>query len=141
MPVDLFVYGTLLFPEILDELLGRSPLSYEWAVRGWRRVVLKDRDFPGLVRSHADDMTLGQVLVDLTCVEFDALRRYEGPMYELMEIGHGFSGHKVFAYVCTDSGLTDGRPEWEVDDFPAEKMVEYIDQIRYWKANFIRDNG
>ena len=48
-PDALFVYGTLMFPEVLEVLLGRTPEMAPAALDGWRAAALADRVYPGLV--------------------------------------------------------------------------------------------
>ncbi|WP_250292550.1 gamma-glutamylcyclotransferase, partial [Frankia sp. CiP1_Cm_nod1] len=48
-PSELFVYGTLCFPEVARALLGRLPCSRPAAAAGWRAAALPGRAYPGLV--------------------------------------------------------------------------------------------
>ena len=50
-PGALFAYGTLRFPEVLRELLGRVPELTEGTVADWRVAALTDRTYPGLIRA------------------------------------------------------------------------------------------
>ncbi|WP_261570896.1 gamma-glutamylcyclotransferase family protein, partial [Frankia gtarii] len=49
----LFVYGTLMFPEVVSTLIGRVPPMESAAAPGWRAARLRDRLYPGLVRRGA----------------------------------------------------------------------------------------
>ncbi|WP_445548822.1 gamma-glutamylcyclotransferase, partial [Frankia sp. CiP1_Cm_nod2] len=48
-PSELFVYGTLCFPEVARALLGRLPCSRPAAAAGWRAAALPGRAYPGPV--------------------------------------------------------------------------------------------
>lgn len=131
----LFVYGTLMLPEVLRAITDRMPESIPWTVQGWRRVMLRDRTFPGLIPGEHDDRTDGMLLLGLTQSERRLLRDYEGPMYELADLGVGSDGSAVVGYVCVDEHLTRGRPVWQPETFSHEMLAECLDRIRRWRAS------
>jgi hypothetical protein len=49
-----FVYGTLLFPEVLQALLNRQPKAAAAVLRGFRRQSIRDQVFPGVIAATAD---------------------------------------------------------------------------------------
>ena len=76
---DLFVYGTLQFPEVLRVLLGRTPDSSPVALKGWRAAALVRRTYPGLVPGNAT--VPGMLLTGLRAEELEVLDEYEsGPI-------------------------------------------------------------
>lgn len=52
-PVMLFAYGTLMFPEVLQVLLGRVPDVVSATVAGWRVARLPGRIYPVMVAAEA----------------------------------------------------------------------------------------
>jgi hypothetical protein len=42
-----FVYGTLLFSEVLNNLIGRVPRSAQATLKGYQRYAIKGQVFPG----------------------------------------------------------------------------------------------
>lgn len=130
----LFVYGTLMFPDVLLALLGRVPDALAWTIPGWRRVTLRDRAFPGLVPGEDHDSTDGLLLLGITDAERRLLRDYEGPMYELAVMGGGPNGTEVASYICVDEDLTRGQPVWLPQSLSRESLAEYLERIRAWKA-------
>ena len=79
----LFLYGTLLDPDLLAAFAGRAVPSTPATLRGWRRVALRDSRYPTLRRAR------GAVLGVLVTVDRPSLARlaaYEGPSYRLTPI-------------------------------------------------------
>jgi Gamma-glutamyl cyclotransferase, AIG2-like len=52
-PADLFIYGSLLFAEVMRVLIGRAPDSTPAALVGWCVAALPGRVYPALVRAEA----------------------------------------------------------------------------------------
>ena len=50
---SLFVYGTLLYPEIVGALLRRVPTQTPGLIKGYRRYGLNQFVFPAVVRQEA----------------------------------------------------------------------------------------
>lgn len=129
----LFVYGTLMIPDILGELLDYAPRSLPWSVHGWRRVRLKDRTFPGLIPGSSSETTSGLVLLGLSADDWALIRDYEGPMYECRSVGTGPADEQVVTYVCVDYALTEGQPLWHPERFSLEDITRYRGRLRAWK--------
>ena len=81
----LFVYGTLLFPSILERLLGHLPLSSPGRAEGYVARTMLGATYPGMVRSSSDAVD-GALLEALTNEELELLDAYEGWPYERVEI-------------------------------------------------------
>ena len=80
----LFLYGTLLDPDLLATLAGRAVPLTPAALRGWRRVTLPGSCYPTLRRNGR-----GMVKGMLATLDGPALARlvsYEGPSYRLTPV-------------------------------------------------------
>lgn len=80
---SVFVYGTLMSPEVLRILIGRIPKMVVPAVaRGHVRHPVLQHVFPGMISSQQQQQqTEGVVLVDLTVTEMQVLDWFEGEEY------------------------------------------------------------
>jgi gamma-glutamylcyclotransferase (GGCT)/AIG2-like uncharacterized protein YtfP len=79
----LFLYGTLLDPDLLTAFTGRAVSLTPATLRGWRRVALPNSRYPTLRRAR------GVVQGALVTVDRSALARlaaYEGPSYRLTPV-------------------------------------------------------
>jgi gamma-glutamylcyclotransferase (GGCT)/AIG2-like uncharacterized protein YtfP len=132
--VRLFVYGTLLFPEVLTALLGRVPPSAPAVAPGWRVAALAGRVYPGLAPDPASAAT-GAVLSGLDATELVLLDAYE----DVDEAD----------YARTDITLADGTAcptyvwlgavlptTWTPDAFAAAHLGEYVLGCHAWRAGY-----
>src|SRR5262245_53359830 len=80
-PRPLFVYGSLIVPDVLDALLGRIPDGVDASLPGWSARCLRGLEYPGLVAD--DDATaVGQLTYDLTADEIALIDEWESDFYE-----------------------------------------------------------
>ncbi|MFC4062017.1 gamma-glutamylcyclotransferase family protein [Planomonospora corallina] len=119
----LFVYGTLMFPEVLRALLGRVPESAPAVAEGWRAARLPGQVYPVLVPA-GEGTARGLLITGLTAAEWRVLDEYEGPMYELrpVELTDGRRGH---AYVTVDPAAA-APDDWDAERFVAEHLDAYL---------------
>jgi hypothetical protein len=82
--LPLFVYGTLVFAEVVERLLGRLPEVSRAAAPSWSTRILPGRTYPGLVPD-AMSASGGLLLLDLTIVERQLLDDYEGDEYQRVD--------------------------------------------------------
>jgi gamma-glutamylcyclotransferase (GGCT)/AIG2-like uncharacterized protein YtfP len=79
----LFLYGTLLAPDRLARLAGRSLPSTPAVLRGWRRVALPGGRFPTLRRGRSE---VAGVVVAVDAATLAGLFAYEGCCYRLARV-------------------------------------------------------
>ena len=129
----LFVYGTLLAPEVLEGLLRRVPSHKPAVLHGFSRwKVAEYPTIPAIVRSTGGTVE-GHLLEGLDGRELRALDFYEDDGYERLLVEIECSSHKVEAnaYVWpaehTDQ-LTVGEG-WSYEEFRDERMAEFVTDI------------
>lgn len=111
MSPPLFVYGTLMFDEVLLAVLNRVPATEPAAAKGWRAAALAGRPYPGLVR--AEGVVRGTLLHDLQATEWRQLNDYEAEEYRLGEI-ELTDGRRALAYIWQDGSQVLSH-DWEPD--------------------------
>ncbi|MEV2274379.1 gamma-glutamylcyclotransferase family protein [Nocardiopsis sp. NPDC049922] len=118
----LFAYGTLLFPEILDALLGRVPDTEPAAAPGWRVAALPGRPYPVLVPGAGT--APGRLVSGLSESERRIIDVYEDDWYDLrpLELADGRTG---WAYVAAASTAVSPQ-DWDPDAFAAEHLTAYV---------------
>ena len=77
--VRVFVYGSLLVPEVVRAVLGRTPTAVPAVLQGYRRCSLRGPAFPALLRAPGHS-TVGAV-IELAPAELRRLDRYEDDFY------------------------------------------------------------
>lgn len=111
-----FVYGTLLVPDIMRQVTGRQYAGEAATLPGFRRYRLRGRSYPGIV-PEAEGRVDGMVF-QVGPVALNAIDRYEDPCYErhAVEVKTEAGMLEAYAYVIPDSRrhLLEPR-EWDLD--------------------------
>lgn len=76
----IFVYGTLMFPQIMGRVIGREPLSETAIASGWERLRIRGESYPGLIARPGASVA-GRLYRDLEPSEICCLDEYEGEAY------------------------------------------------------------
>ncbi|MFE7741062.1 gamma-glutamylcyclotransferase family protein [Nocardia sp. NPDC057455] len=132
---ELFVYGTLQFPEVLKTLLGRVPPLEPAELTGWRAAALPRRIYPGLIAA-SDGRTSGAVLSGITAVEWTILDAFEDDEYDLRRLYIDDRDVPVWTYVWT---VAADSADWQRDRFAAEHLAPFAARSARWRrdpANF-----
>jgi hypothetical protein len=130
--VNLFVYGTLLFPEVLTALLGRVPAHAPAVAAGWRAAALPGRPYPGLVPA-AGRRASGLVLSGLDDDECRLLDAYESDDYQLTTIVLD-GGRSCSGYVWRHDVLPH---DWSPKQFATTELGEYARRCARWRAAYL----
>jgi gamma-glutamylcyclotransferase (GGCT)/AIG2-like uncharacterized protein YtfP len=125
---DLFVYGTLQFPEVLRTLLGRIPDGDRVALSGWRAAALARRPYPGLVQ--ADATVTGMLLTGLSAAELVTLDEYESGPYDLRQLSLT-DGRPAWSYVWTEATAV-LESDWSADEFATEHLPSFVVRVGAW---------
>ncbi|WP_212761542.1 gamma-glutamylcyclotransferase family protein [Nocardia uniformis] len=128
----LFVYGTLRFPEVLTELIGRTPgIEAAW-VSGRRTAALPERVYPGLVAA-VGAMAHGAVLSGLTAAEWRVLDAFEDDEYDLVPVfvHVGDRDLPAWTYAWTSEVLDQ---DWSAREFAAEHLPNYTGRCALWRS-------
>ncbi len=94
----LFAYGTLMFPEIIEAVVGRVPDQRPAIIEGHRRLVVAGELFPALiVNEEGDDTVEGVIYSNISPKEWDDLIAFEDPFYKLERVDVHCSGRQMSA--------------------------------------------
>ena len=81
----LFVYGTLQLPEITQRVVGCEFETLPAVLSGYRCGLVQRADFPGIVPC-AESVVKGALLHDLSPQQIACLDRYEGELYQRIQV-------------------------------------------------------
>lgn len=98
----LFLYGTLLDPDVLAKVAGRHIPIAPATLHGWRRVATPDGRYPTLRRARA---VVDGALVAVNSATLARLAAYEGPSYRLT----GVVVRTALGNVAASSWIAPGR--------------------------------
>lgn len=130
----LFVYGTLLFPEILQLLLRRLPDSTEAILPEYHRFSIHDgpyvRPYPAVFPQPGGEVH-GLLLHGLSPTEHAVLDAYEDDDYVKTAVTVAQNGEmaEVSVYVWRADKKGQLRGTWNPEQFKAENLEAYISRM------------
>jgi|1185.fasta_scaffold108332_1 hypothetical protein len=132
LPADLFAYGTLRFPDVLEALLGRVPEHSPAIAPGWRVAALDGRVYPVLVPG---DGGAGGILISgLTAGDWRVIDAYEDDFYELERLTL-VDGRQGWAYLTRDPSAA-LPADWSPGDFTTRHLGEFAGACRAWRSAY-----
>jgi gamma-glutamylcyclotransferase (GGCT)/AIG2-like uncharacterized protein YtfP len=133
----LFVYGTLLFPAVLQILIDRVPDSVQATVEGWRAAALPGCVYPGLVPARKS--TNGLLLRGITAAEWQTFDSFEGQLYQLRELSlrHGGRG---WAYIYSADAEV-SSDDWDAQWFATRHLANYLNRCTAWRRRYNAEIG
>lgn len=128
--MNVFVYGSLLFPEIADGLCGQKLKSKNATLSGYARFALKGADYPAIIKKDNSTME-GKVLLNLDENAIYLLTFYESDEYAIatvkVETGSGIANAITFVWIGGNEFLEDF--DWDKEQFESESLEFYRDEI------------
>ena len=128
MTSPLFIYGTLLAPEVLRLLVPREVPHQRALLRGYVRRRLHGVVFPGIEPRQGEN-TAGLLLAGVTRAEMQRLDDFEGDLYQrtpcVVETEDGDAQAFVFVIRSEYSGRLAPQP-WDYDAFLANDFDDYL---------------
>ncbi|WP_319499859.1 gamma-glutamylcyclotransferase family protein [uncultured Draconibacterium sp.] len=128
--MNVFVYGSLLFPEIAEGLCGKKLKSEEATLRGYSRFALKEADYPAIIKKN-NAKVKGKVLLNLDENAIYLLTFYEGDDYGMapvkVETNSGIVNAVAFVWMAGNEFLEDF--DWDEGQFESESLAFYRDEI------------
>ena len=86
MAVNIFAYGTLMFPEIWEKVVGCKYHGIEASISGYQRKRIKDKTYPALIPGKRYDTVDGILYLDVSPEHVLVLDRFEGQCYEKIQV-------------------------------------------------------
>jgi gamma-glutamylcyclotransferase (GGCT)/AIG2-like uncharacterized protein YtfP len=132
--MNVFTYGTLMFPDVWKAVAGREFAAVRGTAAGYAIYRVDRAQFPGIVAASDNDRVPGVVYLDVDEAALTRLDRFEDDFYErrTLQIDCDDGQQRAAsAYVVPDKNrgvLTDER--WNVDDFVARgHLAEFIQRF------------
>ncbi|WP_158865384.1 gamma-glutamylcyclotransferase family protein [Maribellus comscasis] len=135
----IFVYGSLLFPELVRKLTGKRFNSVPATVKGFKRFAVKGCDYPAIVPCN-DCAVQGLLLLDVDEESVHVLTLYEGEEYSKKEVDV-FAGelkYKAIAFVWESDLCYLEDFDWDQNAFRQQSLQNYVANIA---PNTERESG
>ncbi|WP_428304070.1 gamma-glutamylcyclotransferase family protein [Lacipirellula sp.] len=128
---NLFAYGTLMFPEVWERVVGGRYRQAPATVCGMRVVRAAGKLYPVMIAGAAEDVARGIVIYDLSAEALTALDEYEASFYERVEVAavldDGSGAASAQAYLLPQSHRQLASDEaWVAEVFERDKMGDYF---------------
>lgn len=130
----LFVYGTLLAPEVLVALLGRLPAQKPAVLHNFARWRLREfPEIPAVIQTEGAKV-YGNVLEDLGQTELRLLDYYEDEGYvrKLVNVVDESGGQIEANVYCwpadSPSHLAVGE-DWSFEEFRRDRLADFVDDV------------
>lgn len=128
--MNLFAYGTLMWPEVLESVMGRRVAGTEAVLADYVRLRVKDQHYPAVVQS-AGDSTKGLLYRGLTTEEFRCLDAFEGEEYDRIEAD--IAGTRAFVYVLSSRWRHIAEPKrWHPEELRPEMLARFCADYKGW---------
>lgn len=132
MVTSLFTYGTLLFPEIMEAVVGRSLPSQHATLHGYQRYRVRGCVYPGLATEQRS-LVQGRLYRGLDEQLWHRLDMFEGSLYERIEVPVVVDRALQAAQVYIIRGPYQhelSHDVWDVDVFNARYKRGYLAACR-----------
>ena len=125
--LPLFAYGTLMFPTVIQSVIGRVPTSRPATIAGYRRFEVTGESFPGLIEGDGTSIE-GLLYFDLGKDEWERLTAFEDDFYNLEEVAVSSAQETVhaLAYIVPAARKTVlSEKAWDPEDFRKNHLVPF----------------
>lgn len=130
----LFVYGSLLFPEILEVVAGERLELAEAELEHFARLKLRDRVYPAIV-PRPGSRVAGRVVDGVTPAGLARIDAFESDFYARLpvELRSGSRCLRAEAYVLRPDQLDLAlEAEWDPEAFLRDHGARYLERCRAW---------
>ena len=125
----IFTYGSLMFKQVWDEVVGGDYQSCPGAVSGYVRLSIQHEHYPALLPGPVNSTVEGVLYLDIDSEDLTRLDQFEGSIYDRSSV-QVMTEHNIYAaqaYVIKDSyrNLVSDR-EWDPEKFQDEGIYQFL---------------
>jgi gamma-glutamylcyclotransferase (GGCT)/AIG2-like uncharacterized protein YtfP len=130
--MNLFAYGTLMWPHVLEAVIGRHLSGAPAVLEGYLRRRVKGECFPAVIAS-SGSCVAGILYCGLTAEEFEQLDRFEGEEY--VRRSEPINGCEVQVYVLSERWNHLAEPDaWVPEDLDPIQLDAFCREYKGWRA-------
>ena len=126
----LFVYGSLLFPDLVTALTGNHFHSFPAILEGYRRCRVKDCDYPAIIETPGAKVN-GLLIENIDDKSMQLLSFFEGDEYAKQQVKVSLPDKKLQAIAFiwkADFALLE-ETDWDKDTFEKESLPFYLVEV------------
>ncbi len=130
---NLFAYGTLRLPEVIEALLGKKLESEPFQVTNFIRKTMRGQIYPGVIHSKGAIVD-GSLYVGIDDYSMHVLDTFEDEVYErqLISVNSSINGiveAKIYVVPETHVSIL-GENDWNIEEFRAGHLASYVDMCQ-----------
>jgi gamma-glutamylcyclotransferase (GGCT)/AIG2-like uncharacterized protein YtfP len=127
--MHVFTYGTLMFPEVWQAVVGKRFTTVEGIARGFAIYRVRDAVFPGIIAAEGNEVS-GVVYLDVDDASLARLDRFEDDFYRRVAVSidcHDGQARLADAYVvpAENRGIL-SEQVWCREEFLSSGGLEYF---------------
>jgi gamma-glutamylcyclotransferase (GGCT)/AIG2-like uncharacterized protein YtfP len=130
--MNLFTYGTLMFPEIWRRVVGRDFATLSATLVGYAVYRVRNGVYPVLVAADAGSQVRGLVYQDVDAGSLARLDEYESELYDRAAV-IAFAGEQRIeceTYLLPEARRSYASEErWDADRFKSEALADYLRRL------------
>lgn len=130
--MNLFVYGTLIFEEILFALLQKRYISIPGLLRNHAIKKFSSAEYPGIIPDITATVS-GKIIFDISQNDISILDTYEGIMYQRTKIAVSTNSeyYKCQTYLVKDRYKAKlSQAAWCPLDFQKNSLKHYLENLK-----------
>ncbi len=127
---NLFAYGTLMWPEVLEGVIGRRLKGRPATLTGFLRLRVIGEHYPAVIPSPGDEVD-GLLYDGLTDTDFRHLDRFEGEEYDRVTVCIGHVSVEVYVLAAQWRHLAEEKP-WRPEQMLAEHLAAFREEYKGW---------
>lgn len=126
----IFVYGTLMYPEVQKVIAGEEMSGVDAILPGYKRVKLRDRDYPGIIPCEASQVQ-GKILLEVRKEIIQLFDNFEGDEYMQAQVlvQAGSRGFNALTYQWAGGADSIVDSLWDMHDFERNKLLSFLETI------------
>lgn len=127
--MNLFTYGSLMFPEVWLRVAGQSFEQCHGVLKGFAAFEVSGETYPGLA-PHPGGQASGVVYLDITAEAMARLDTFEGPFYERIKVPVTTDTGKTI-HASTYAVVAEHRHEltqclWDAETFRRHHLTHFL---------------
>lgn len=129
--MNLFAYGTLMWPEVLESVIGRRLQGTPATLSGFLRLRVKNEHYPVVVPSDGGQVK-GVLYGGLTESEFLYLDRFEGEEYDRIAVQAGSVAAQAYVLSECWRHIAEDSP-WHPEQVRPKHLAAFREEYKGWR--------
>jgi gamma-glutamylcyclotransferase (GGCT)/AIG2-like uncharacterized protein YtfP len=130
--MNLFTYGTLMFPEIWRRVVGREFPTLSATLAGYAVYCVANGVYPVMVVADPDEQVHGLIYLDVDAASMALLDEYESDLYERVLVTACTEDRRIECetYVLPEARRSFASDEpWNAERFKSEGLSDYLRRL------------